>query len=225
MTVVFAGNFNWEKEVQLIAQRCSDWQKQVVDRITEDCQGTGKADRLSKPNLMREHICLLSPAVSMQDDRRFAASLLASIVGDSVGSRYFWTLVDKALAETASMQCESMDGTGAFYSYVRCSSENLQKVLDEIKGVFDELENKGVTEDELAKSKNKILSSLVLRNEIPMGRLISVGFNWVYRREYQTTEQDITDIKSVTVDDANSLIKNLKPGRFTIFNLGPESSK
>jgi predicted Zn-dependent peptidase len=158
----------------------------------------------------------------MQDDRRFAASLLAAIVGDSVGSRYFWALVDKALAETASMQCESMDGTGAFYSYIRCSSENVQKVLDAIRAVFEDLDGKGVTEAELTKAKNKILSALVLRNEIPMGRLVSVGFNWVYRQEHRATEQDVADVKAVTVDDVNSLIKLLKPGRFTMFNIGPD---
>jgi predicted Zn-dependent peptidase len=222
MTVAITGNFDWDKMVELIGRQCDGWQKQTVDRKTEDCPGSGKTDRLRKPNLVREHICLLSPAVSMQDDRRFAASLLAAIVGDSVGSRYFWALVDKALAETASMQCESMDGTGAFYSYIRCSTENMQKVLDAVKSIFEELDNKGVTEAELTKAKNKILSSLVLRNEIPMGRLVSVGFNWVYRQEHRATEQDIADVKAVTVDDVNSLIKLLKPGRFTMFNIGPD---
>jgi predicted Zn-dependent peptidase len=222
MTVAITGNFDWDKMVELIGSRCGDWQKQTAERKTEDYPGSGKTERLRKPNLVREHICLLSPAVSMQDDRRFAASLLAAIVGDSVGSRYFWALVDKALAETASMQCESMDGTGAFYSYIRCSTENMQKVLDAVKSIFEELDNKGVTEAELTKAKNKILSSLVLRNEIPMGRLVSVGFNWVYRQEHRATEQDIADVKAVTVDDVNSLIKLLKPGRFTMFNIGPD---
>ena len=54
-----------------------------------------------------------------------------------------------------------------------------------------------------------------------MGRLVSLGFNWVYLNEYRSTEQDIADVKTVGIDDVNSLIKYLKPGRFTQFILGP----
>ena len=157
----------------------------------------------------------------MQDEKRFAASLLANIIGDGSGSRYYWALVDKALAEVATMQCESMDGTGAYYSYIRCDPDNAQKVLDEIKGIFEELTSSGISKDELDKAKNKILSALVLRNEVPMGRLVTVGFNWVYLKKYRTTHQDVEDVKSVTVEDINTLIRELKPGDFTQYSLGP----
>ena len=157
----------------------------------------------------------------MQDERRFAASILATIVGDSVGSQFFWELVDKAIAETATMQCESMDGTGAYYSYIRCSSENLNLVLEKVAGIFEALASDGVTADELGKARNKILSAMVIKNEIPMGRLVSLGFNWTYLREYRTIEQDVAAIKAVTVDDVNSIIKDYNPAGFTRFILGP----
>ena len=82
-----------------------------------------------------------------------------------------------------------------------------------------------MAEAELTKAKNKILSALVLRNEIPMGRLVSVGFNWVYRQEHRATEQDIADVKAVTVEDVNALIKQFKPGQFTMFTIGPDAAK
>ncbi len=224
MTVALAGNFDWDKMVKLIAQHCGDWQQQTVTRQIEDHPGSLKSELMQKENLNRKHICLISPAVSMQDNRRFAASLLAVIIGDSVGSRYFWALVDKALVETATMQCESMDGTGAFYSYIRCSSENAQKVLDIIKTIFDDLVANGIAETELTSARNKILSALVLKNEIPMGRLVSLGFNWVYLNEYRSTEQDIGDVKAVSIDEVYSLIRHLKPGNFTQFILSPGSN-
>jgi predicted Zn-dependent peptidase len=221
MTVALAGNFDWDKMVKLIAQHCGPWRQQTVTRQTKDYPGSLKSKRLQKANLKREHICIISPAVSMQDKLRFAASILATIVGDNVGSRYFWSLVDKALAETATMQCESMDGTGALFSYIRCGSESSQKVLDAVKAIFDDLDANGITASELSAAKNKILSALVLKNEIPMGRLVSLGFNWVYLNEYRSTEQDVADVKAVGIDDVNSLIKHLRPGRFTQFILGP----
>ena len=196
MALVFAGNFDWEQACGVAESSCNKWQKQAVKRKLEHCRGSKKKQRLEKSNLAREHICLMSPGVSAQDPGRFAASLLGVIVGDNVGSRFFWELVDKALAETATMQFGPMDGTGTFCSYIRCSSENVGKVLDIVRDIFAALSNTGITEDELRKAKNKVLSALVIENELPMGRLSHLGSNWIYLEQYRTIEDDINAIKA-----------------------------
>jgi len=224
MVLACAGNFDWRQICSIAENHCGDWQKQTVERKLADCRGSKKKDRVEKSNLAREHICLMSPAVAAQDQRRFAASVLAAVIGDDVGSRFFWELVDKALAETASMQFGAMDGTGAFCSYIRCSSENVTKVLDTIKGVFESLAKSGITENEMKTAKNKILSALVIKNELPMGRLADLGFNWVYLQQYRTIADDINAIKAVTVDDVHSLIERFNPADFTQFSIGPAQS-
>ena len=211
MVLAVAGNFDWDQICSIVEVPCGKWQKQPADRKLEHCLGSKKKKRVEKSNLAREHICLMSPGVSAQDPRRFAASLLGVIVGDDVGSRFFWELVDKALAEVATMQFGPMDGTGAFCSYIRCSSENVSKVLDTIRGIFRSLSESGVTEDELTKAKNKILSALVIKNELPMGRLVDLGSNWIYLEQYRTIEDDISAVKAVTVDDVHSLIEQFNP--------------
>ncbi len=224
MVLACAGNFDWDQIRSIAADSCGKWQEQVVERNLEHFAGSNKKDRVEKANLAREHICLMSEGVSAQDPSRFAASLLGTIVGDDVGSRFFWELVDKALAEAASMLYGAMDGTGTFYSYIRCSSDKVTKVLDIVRGVFDDIEKNGVTEDELRTAKNKILSALVIKNELPMGRLIDLGFNWTYLEQHRTIEDDVVAIKAVTVDDVNSLIRQLNPGGFTQFSIGPALS-
>ncbi|MBC8217205.1 MAG: insulinase family protein [Planctomycetes bacterium] len=224
MVLACAGNFGWDQIRSLAADSCSKWPRQVVERKLGHFDGSKKKDRIEKANLAREHICLMSEGVSAQDPSRFAASLLGTIVGDDVGSRFFWELVDKALAEAASMSYGAMDGTGTFYSYIRCSNENVRKVLGIVRRVFDDIEKNGVTEDELAAAKNKILSTLVIKNELPMGRLIDLGFNWTYLEQYRTIEDDVAAIKGVTVGDVNTLIEQLSPGDFTQFSIGPALS-
>ncbi len=219
-----AGNFDWDRIRSLAANSCSDWQQQTVERKLSHSECSRKKQRLEKANLAREHICLMSAGVSAQDPRRFAASLLGTIIGDDVGSRFFWELVDKALAEAASMQFGAMDGTGAFCSYIRCGSDNVTKVFDIVRGIFDDLTRSGVTEDELTKAKNKILSALVIKNELPMGRLVDLGFNWTYLQQYRTIEDDVIAIKQVTVDDVRTLIEQFRPGDFTQLSLGPVRS-
>jgi len=216
-----AGNLNWDKICSIAVNYCDKWKEQSVIRKLEHFDGSQKKQRIEKENLAREHICLMSSGVSAQDPRRFAASLLGIIVGDDVGSRFFWELVDKALAETASMQFGKMDGTGVICSYIRCSSEKLTKVLDTVNSIFDNLNKDGITEDELTKAKNKVLSALVITNELPMGRLSNLGSNWLYLEQYRTIEDDINSIKTVTIDDIHSLIEELNIGHYTQLSMGP----
>jgi predicted Zn-dependent peptidase len=225
MVLVYSGNFDWAEVCSIANKECSLWQKQSVGRNLESYRGSKKEGRTEKANLNCEHICLMSAGLAAQDSRRFAASLLATIVGDDVGSRFFWELVDKALAETATMQFAAMDGTGVFFSYICCRSENVTKVLDTISSIFDSIAENGVTEDELRKAKNKILSALVIKNELPMGRLVDLGANWIYLNEYRTIEDDVKAVKAVTVDDIRSLIDEFKMSDFTQFSIGPEQSK
>ena len=221
MALACAGNFDWEQICSIARNSCGNWQQQIVERKLEHYDGSKKKKRTDKSNLSREHICLMSSAVSAQDQRRFAASLLGVIVGDSVGSRFFWELIDKALAEVATMQFGPMDGTGAFYSYIRCSADNVNLVFDTVNSIFQGLSQNGVTEDELRKAKNKVLSSLVIKNELPMGRLGDLGSNWLYLGQYRTVEEDVNAIKAVSVDDINVLIEQFKPGDFTQLSIGP----
>ena len=221
MVFACAGNFDWDKVCSAVEESCAQWQKQPVARELGHYGGSKNKQRIEKANLACEHICLMSPCVSAQDERRFAAALLSVIIGDGVGSRFFWELVDKALTETATMQFGPMDGTGAFYSYICCNNKNVSKVLGIVGDIFSSLTQSGITEEELTKAKNKVLSALVIKNELPMGRLIDLGFSWTYLKQYRTIEDDVKDVKAVTVDDVNLLIERFSPGDFTQFSIGP----
>lgn len=221
MVLACTGNFDWKEICSIVEEPCGKWQQLPAERELGHCAGSRKKERDEKSNLAREHICLMSSGVAAQDPRRFAASILGMIIGDDVGSRFFWGLVDKALAEAASMQFAALDGTGAFCSYIRCSREKVSEVLDIVNDIFQGLAKDGITEDELRTAKNKILSALVIKNELPMGRLVDLGFNWIYLEEYRTIEEDVNAIKAVSVDDIHTLIEQFNPGDFTQFSIGP----
>jgi predicted Zn-dependent peptidase len=221
MVACITGNFDWNKIRDIIEKGCSKWEKRDATRQITDTRGTSQKQRIVKANLVREHIALMSPSVSAQDPRRYAASLLSTIVGDEVGSRFFWELVDKAIAETCSMEFSAMDGCGANYIYVRCSSTNAGKSIEIINRIFSDLAQKGITEDELTKAKNKVLSALVIKNELSMGRLVDLGFNWTYLREYRKIEQEVASVKAVTVADVNTLLKDYPLSPYAQFSLAP----
>jgi predicted Zn-dependent peptidase len=224
MIVACAGNFDWDGFCGVVEAASGRWPSQEVGRVLGHFEGTRQRARAEKPNLKREHICLMHTGVSAQDPRRFAASLLSMIVGDDYGSRFYWDLVDKALAEEAAMHFGPMDGTGLFYCYLRCGTPNATKVVTIADGIFQDLVKNGITNEELTKAKNKVLSALVLKNELPMGRLGDLGSNWMYLGEYRSIEQDVAAVKAVTVDEVNRLVREIGLDRYTQYSLGPPAS-
>lgn len=224
MIVACTGSLDWDRFCETVEAVSGCWQTEPVERPLTDFRGTKAKTRAEKANLKREHICLMHTGVSAQDPRRFAASLLSMIVGDDYGSRFYWELVDKALAEEASMHFSPMDGTGAFCSYLRCGTPNVGKVLGIVEGIFRDLAANGIREEELVKAQNKVLSALVLKNEIPMGRLVDLGFNWMYSGEYRSIEQDVEAVKGVCVEEVNQVIRDIDLGSYTQCSLGPATS-
>jgi len=221
LIVACTGNFDWDRFTATVEERCGPWPAQAVERPLADFGGTKRKGRADKPNLKREHICLMHAGVCAQDPRRFAAALLSIVVGDDYGSRFFWELVDKALVEEAVMHFGPMDGTGLFYNYFCCSAENAARVMEIVNVIFRDLSEKGIAEAELAKAKNKVLSALVIKNELPMGRLVDLGFEWMYLGEYRSIEQDVEAVKAVEVGQVNALIRQLDLTSYTQYCLGP----
>ncbi len=215
ITVVCCGNFDWDKFKDEIERYCGGYKPANPKRQTPFYEGTARSKSITKANLAREHICLVSASVSAQDSRHYAAKLMSNILGDDTGSRFFWELVDPAIAEVASMFYEDMDGVGALYSYFQCSKENSEKTVQIVDKIFEKAVREGVTQEELDKAKHKVLSSLTLKNELPMGRLIEVGFNWVYVNEYRSIDEEINNIKSVTVEQINALLKEFDLRRYS----------
>ena len=223
MTAVIAGNLDYEKICDILQSACAIWQPEQTDRKTEYFAGTAKKEHKKKKNLTCRHISLMSPTVSYQDDRADAATLLAKIIGDDVGSRFFWKLVDTAIAETATMHCEAMDGVGAYYSYIRTPEENCSKVLQIVEDIFKSLQKEKISADELQKAKNKVLSAITIKNEIPMERLAELGINWTYLKKYRPIEEEIEKVKKVTIDDLTALMQEFPLMPFTQFSLGPDT--
>jgi predicted Zn-dependent peptidase len=223
MVLACSGNFDFDKLAGLVEKMCGGWQSYEVGRKLGDWKGNTAKQRLEKASVSREHICLLSPAVSAQDERKFAAMLLATVVGDSVGSLYFWELVDTAIAEAAVMQFDSMDGVGAFYSYICCGQERAGEVMEKVRGILGNLPNL-IKEEDIEKARNKVLSALTIKNERPMGRLVDLGFDWTYLRKYVPIQDEIEEIKAVKGSDVMEIVGQCRPDVFAEFVLGPGKS-
>ena len=180
--------------------------------------------RVIDPKLSRQHIGLMGAAPPAQSSLRYAAQLLGCILGDQTGSRLYYSLVESAIAEDASVTYDPMDGTGVLLTFLTTNPDRAEEALDTTRREFQKFLDEGPTESELTAAKNKIASGSVLKGELPMGRMTAVGLEWIYRREYTPLAEQIDNLTAVTGDQVLSVAREFALTDSTIVTLGPRES-
>src|SRR4029077_16247745 len=142
--------------------------------------GTGGLKVLTKAKVSQEHLILISRGPAADSPLRHAADILATAVAGDSGSRLYWALVDPGLADSADMSFHDYEGAGSFYTSFSCEPGQTEENLAIIHGVLGEVQEEGVTEEELQLAKSKIGSRVVRGSERPMGRMQAIGMAWTY---------------------------------------------
>ena len=160
-----------------------------------------------RPSSTQEYVFLLAEAPSGRDDERYAAAVLANIIGDDVGSRLFWELVDNGKADCASLSfCEFLD-TGYFCTSLCCAPEDAAANVRIAREVCSRAAEEGVTAEELDRARNKILARLVMASERSRGRLFSVGNEWMVNRAYLPISADLRIVREMSLDRVNGVLR------------------
>ncbi|WP_339742215.1 pitrilysin family protein [uncultured Rubinisphaera sp.] len=224
ITLAIAGNIDWPTVMELAEKHCAHWPSGMTDRPTQEAVPAGGLAVMTKGSSIQEHVAQMTPAPTSQSDLRFAADILSVIVGDDANSRLYWELIEPGHAEAAELSYNEYDGSGAYMTFLTCHPDDVEKNMAVMARIFEEVNKNGVTSEEIEQAKNKVASRIVLRSERPMGRLSSLGSNWVYRKEYRSVEDDLNTLQSLTLDDIDALLKAYPLGHTTTVAIGPRES-
>jgi predicted Zn-dependent peptidase len=221
ITVAVAGNTDWQTVLRLAGQWCGRWEAGSTPRKTDEARVHGGAAVTTKDAFTQQHVMTMSPAPSATSSLRMAAELMSVVVGDDSGSRLYWDLVDTGLAESADLSYNEYDGTGAYLTYICSTPESARDNLKRVRDIYEDVNSRGVREEELEQARNKAASRIVLRSERPMGRLSSLGSNWVYRGEYRSVQADLDAYRAISTDDIKAVLKSYPLGQLSTAAVGP----
>lgn len=223
ITLAVAGNTDFESLIAIIEKYCSGIPAGVGDRPLPAAKPVNSTRLLTRDSSVQQHVMQMGNAPIGTDNRRFAAELLSVIVGDDSGSRLFWDLVDPGYVEAADLGYNEYDGAGTWMTYLSCMPDEVEENLARMQKVFDDINSNGVTAEELEQAKNKVASRIVLRGERPMGRLTSLGGNWVYRGEYNAVADDLQIVRGVSLQDITELLRVFPIAMNTTVGVGPRA--
>ena len=221
ITLAVAGNCAFDDIVALAEKYCSRIPEGESIRALPEVMAQPSVRTVVRDNSVQQHIMQMGPGPKSNNPLRFAAELLSVVVGDDSNSRLFWELVDPGHAESADLGYSEYDGAGAWMNYLACSPADVPANLERCKQVFDEVNANCISGDELEQARNKVASRIVLRGERPMGRLSSLGGNWMYRHEYRSIAADLQTIRSLTLNDIREVLNRFPITMTTTVGVGP----
>ena len=191
---------NFDEVVSQLSDQCGNWNCSHTVREYHAANITDGELSIETEKVNRHYWLMLSPAPSLQDDRRYAASILAQILGGSDGSRLHWALIETGIAEDASAEYDGHDQLGQFLVHSVCNPEDSQKVEKIISEQLNSLAD-SLTEDDLLRVRSKIATNATLGGELPAGRMQRLGRLWTYYGEYWSLDEELARINAVTLDD------------------------
>src|SRR4051794_26270848 len=129
MVLSVTGRLDFDEVVKLAEKYRGAWPQVEAPRQQPQPLYKPQKTTMADPKLNRSYTMGMTPGPSAQDERRFAARVLSDVIGDSDGSRFYWALVDNAIAEDADFGFYPHDGCGSFYIALTTSPDRADEAL------------------------------------------------------------------------------------------------
>ncbi len=169
------------------------------------------------------HIILGARAYDIWDDRRFAAEILATILGGGMSSRLFGLLRDK-LGAAYYVRTADDASTDAGYLATSAGIDNrrVEEIIKAISEEYRRIKTIKVGQDELNKAKEHMEGGLILSIETSDETASFYAFQEILKKEILKPEEIIEKIQSVTVDDILEVAQDIfRPAKMNLAIVGP----
>jgi len=198
-TVALAGNLDFANTCDRIEALCESWQRTSVSRDNNEPPLVGGEFTLRSPKVSRGYLLALCKGPSLSDERRYAAGLLAQILGTPDNSRMHWALIEPGLAEEAQAQADPQDGFGQFYVYASGDPESIDEIWDITQRQMTQL-RETLTQADLDRLLPKSVTAATLAGERPHDRMHRLGRLFTSTREYIPLEEELARLSRITLD-------------------------
>lgn len=221
MILALAGQLDFEQILTEVNRLTGTWLPGKVQREFPASEPQAGEVTEAYSQAQQSYLALLAPGYSYQDPRKYAAMLLANVLGDEGSSRLHWALVDSGLAEAAGAVHDEMDQAGIFELYAQTDPEHAREVAEVLLDEAHRLEREGATSLEVERAARKVATGLVFASETPLGRLFHLGMDSLYGQEPLPLAKMAADIERLQAQDVNALLEEKPFSRGFFYQLVP----
>jgi zinc protease len=206
-TLIIVGNIRSEDALKLVRDSFGKIPKSTKPKPAEPSFSQSKSAATPTPILLKEpgSAALLNavyplPAVSHPDVA--ALQMMDYVLTGGRSSRVYQALVETGLASDAGGGAATLISGGWYeFSATAAPGKKLQDVDTVLQQVVQELREKGVSTEELARAKAQLKASLLLRNREISSQATQLGDDQISTGDYRYTDRLLAAIAKVTPAD------------------------
>ena len=177
--------------------------------------------------LEQVHVCLMTRGLSITDPRRYAFSLMNTLLGGNMSSRLFQEIRERrGLAYSVYSFASSFEDSGMFGIYAGVAPD---KVTDTIRPILKELvrlRTEPVDPAELQDAKEYTKGGLLLATESNENQMVRLAQNEIHFGRYTPMKEILERIDKITPEDLIRLAEDLfEPGQLAMTILGPVKNR
>ncbi len=171
------------------------------------------------------HICLQTSGISATDPRRYAASLMNTILGGNMSSRLFQEIREKrGLAYSLYSFFSSYTDTGVSGVCLGTAAAKATEAVDVFFGEISRLKHEDVKVSELRDAVEYTRGNLMLATESVDNQMVRLAQNEIHLGTHLSVQEIVKEIEAVTVEDIRALANEIyRSDPMTLTLLGPLS--
>lgn len=152
------------------------------------------------------HLCANTKGSSYSSDDMFKLSLISNLLGGGMSSRIFQEVREKrGLAYSVYTYLSCYKEIGIFTTYAGTNYDNYKEVLDIVYKEYENLYKFGISEDELSKAKNQIISGLVMDLESSKTLMFRNMNLYFATGEILPLNKIVKRVRKITLDDISQV--------------------
>ena len=220
--VTAAGNIEHDTVVQLVAEAFASFGGSTAPPVPEQPRFTPALD-VTIDETEQAYVLLGMPGLGLRDERRYAFSVLDTLLGGGMSSRLFQSVrEERALAYEISTFQQGYRNAGLFGVSAGCTPERVQECVDVVSDELDRLLHDGVRADEVARTREHLKGNLTLALESTYNRMSRLARNHIVHGRQISTEEVEAAFDAVTAADVDALARELLgPTQRGLCVLGP----
>jgi predicted Zn-dependent peptidase len=164
----------------------------------------------------------MTETVKPTDVDYYNARIAISVLSGGMSARLFTEVREKrGLCYAIGARYHGLKQAAGIMCYAGTTPDKAQETLDCIIGEFNRL-GEGITEDEIARAKVGLKSSLILQSESSSSRAGAIGSDHYILGRIRSLDEIKDKIEATSVDSVLAFLRSNPFREFTVVTIGPK---
>jgi predicted Zn-dependent peptidase len=212
--ISIAGNYDEEKLSEMLERYFGSWKAEKNAEINVETVEFKPGLSIKEKDTEQVHICIGFDGVENGNEKLYPLLAVNNIFGGGMSSRLFQKIREKkGLVYSIYSYPTAYNDVGLFTVYAGMKPEQLNEVISLVYDEVRFLLKKGISSQELEKTKEQLKGNYILGLESTSSRMNSIGKSELMLGYINTPEEILNKIEAIDMEGVNKIIRD-------VFNLG-----